>query len=110
MQLEKPLSVIAPDLCTAVRAADRIANHVVGSVSVEDQRVNRFLAVGRQEDLHVEIDCELLHETRKLDEKLGVHRILELVDQQHAAADTSEEEPNLERVRLFFVDGFFAYS
>ena len=62
---------------------------------IEDERINRFLAVGGQKDLNVELHCELLHETCELYKEFGVDCILEFIDEQHAAADASAEQSNL---------------
>ena len=102
MERQKAATVVASRRDSVAGAADRIAHDVVRSVPIENKCVNRLLAVGRQEDLHVELDRKVLDESRELHEEFGVNRVLEFVDEQYASADSGVEQSNLEHTTHAF--------
>ena len=95
MELAKPFAVVSPGLDAIAGTTDCIAHDVFRSMPVQDESVYRFLAVGRQEDLHVELDREVLNETRKLHEESRVDRVLEFVHEQNATANAGAEQSDL---------------
>ena len=96
MQAEQLAAVVASYPGTLPGPADRIAYDVGGSVFVEKQGIDRLLAVSGQEYLHVEVDGEPLNETRERRQKVGVDRVLELIDQQDTPLNARKEQPDLE--------------
>ena len=79
---------------------DRVTDNIKGVMFIEDERINRFLAVSGQKDLNVELHCKVLHQTCELYKEFGMDCILEFIDEQHAAADASAEQSNLKNRRI----------
>ena len=96
MEFAKPVAAVPPSLKLPVGTIDRIPDDIIRCVSVQNEGVNCLLAMGRQEDLNVQLDRKVVHQAPELHQKLCMDRVLEFVDEQHATTDAGEEQSDLE--------------